>query len=118
MSNHNKSRREFIKTTGKAGVAAGIGLTILTFFGKCRTPTADTSFAQQALTLFLQCTGTCDRCHDDGDTLQQTCQPPMLKTWQMNVQLKSRYQQYQTRRPTTQHFKILRQNAQQWWRAL
>jgi Fe-Mn family superoxide dismutase len=52
MSNHNKSRREFIKTTGKAGVAAGIGLTILPSLVNAEPLTADTSFAQQALPYF------------------------------------------------------------------
>jgi Fe-Mn family superoxide dismutase len=49
MSNHNKSRREFIKTTGKAGVAAGIGFTILPSLVNAGPLTVETSFVQQAL---------------------------------------------------------------------
>lgn len=49
MNNHDKSRREFLKTTGKAGIATGIGLTILPSLVGAQPGAAEISFAQQPL---------------------------------------------------------------------
>lgn len=51
MTNHNSSRREFIKTTGKAGVAASIALTTLPSWASAAAGNhaAPTSFIQQPL---------------------------------------------------------------------
>jgi len=49
MSINNSSRREFIKTTGKAGVAAGIALTVLPSWAEAGSPLAGNSFSQQPL---------------------------------------------------------------------
>ena len=51
MSKNNSSRREFIKTTGKAGVAAGIALTVLPSWAEAASPVpmAGTPFTQQPL---------------------------------------------------------------------
>ncbi len=43
------SRRDFIKTTGKAGLAAGIGLTVLPSFGFATAPLVAGGFTQQPL---------------------------------------------------------------------
>jgi hypothetical protein len=53
MSNKDLSRRDFIHTAGKAGMAAGLTGSVLT-------------------TLCLHSTGTVNRCHDHGNTLYQT----------------------------------------------
>lgn len=50
MLKHNPGRRAFIKTTGKAGVAAGIALTVLPSWADAGMPTAAaTGFTQQPL---------------------------------------------------------------------
>lgn len=49
MLKHNPGRREFIKTTGKAGVAAGIALTVLPSWAEAGMATAATGFTQQPL---------------------------------------------------------------------
>jgi hypothetical protein len=67
MSNHNESRRRFIKTTG---IAAGIGITGLPSFVNAEPATLATSFTQQPLPYEYKALGACDRYHDDGDPLQ------------------------------------------------
>lgn len=49
MSTHNKGRREFLKTTGKAGVAAGIGLTVLPSWVSGNADATGNTFTQQPL---------------------------------------------------------------------
>jgi Fe-Mn family superoxide dismutase len=49
MSTHDASRREFLKTTGKAGVAAGIGLTVLPDMLHAAAVSADNPFVQHPL---------------------------------------------------------------------
>lgn len=49
MSTHNTGRREFLKTTGKAGVAAGIGLSVLPSLVNASPVTAGNTFTQQPL---------------------------------------------------------------------
>ena len=49
MSNNKPGRRDFIKTTGKAGVAAGIALTVLPSWINTSPGLAGTSFSQQPL---------------------------------------------------------------------
>ena len=49
MSNYHSGRREFIKTTGKAGVAAGIALTVLPSWVVAGSTMAGHTFSQQPL---------------------------------------------------------------------
>ncbi|MDP3666455.1 MAG: superoxide dismutase [Sediminibacterium sp.] len=49
MSTHKQDRRAFIKNTGKAGVAAGIALTVLPAWATAGSPLAWNSFTQQPL---------------------------------------------------------------------
>lgn len=49
MSDNKKGRREFIKTTGKAGVAAGIALTVLPSWVEAAPVRTGNAFAQQPL---------------------------------------------------------------------
>ncbi len=49
MSTHKHDRREFIKKTGKAGVAAGIALTVLPSWATAGSALAGNTFTQQPL---------------------------------------------------------------------
>lgn len=49
MSTNKQNRREFIKTTGKAGVAAGIALTTLPSWATVGSSVTDSSFTQHPL---------------------------------------------------------------------
>ena len=79
MTNQDLSRRKFIHTAGKAGMAAGLTGSVLTGFAKSEPAKLHTlhpdpvPYTSTTPSLCIRGPGTGDRCDDDGNSLHQTC---------------------------------------------